>query len=73
MLQEELPSSEVTQQTNGRNHGVEAQVERVKHNLRKWAREEVTPIPSIYNDALVDIATNSEENEALAVVFFDFS
>ena len=27
-------------------HGdhVEAQVERVKHNLRKWAQEEVTPI-----------------------------
>ena len=60
---------EVTQQTNGYNHaidGVEAQVERVKHNLRKQAREEVTPIQSIYNDALVDIATNSEENEALA-------
>ena len=35
----------------------------MKHNLRKWAREEVTHIPSIYNDALVDIATNSEENE----------
>ena len=58
---------EVTQQTNGHNHaidGVEAQVEGVKHNLRKRAREEVTPIPSIYNDTLVDIATNSEENEA---------
>ena len=46
--------------------GVEAQVERVKHNLRKRAREEVTPISSIYNDALVDIATNSEENKTLA-------
>ena len=59
----------MTQQTNGHNHavdGVEAQVEIVKHNLRKRAREEVTPIPSIYNNALVDIATNSEENEALA-------
>ena len=45
---------EVLQQTNGHNHpvdGVEAQVERVKHKLRKRAREEVTPIPSIYNDA----------------------
>ena len=41
-------------------------MEIVKHNLRKRAREEVTPIPSIYNNALVDIATNSEENEALA-------
>ena len=55
--------------TNGHNHaidGVEAQVERVKHNLRKQARKEVTPIPSINNDAL---ATNSEENEALATTF----
>ena len=60
---------EVTQQTNGHNHaidGVDAQVERVKHILRKRAREEVTPILSIYNDALVDIAANSQENEALA-------
>ena len=41
-------------------------MERVKHKLRKRAREEVTPIPSIYNDALVDIAANSEEGESLA-------
>ena len=57
------------QQTNGHNHpvdGVEAQVERVKHKLQKRAREEVTPFPSIYNDALVDIAANSEEGESLA-------
>ena len=40
--------------------GVEAEVERVKHELRKRAREEVTPIPAIYNDALVDIATQVE-------------
>ena len=60
---------EVLQQTNGHNHpvdGVEAQVERVKHKLRKRARKEVTPIPSIYNDALVDIAANAEETESLA-------
>ena len=42
-------------------------MERIKHNLRKQAQEEVTPISSIYNDPLVFIATNSEENEALAV------
>ena len=56
------------QQTNGHNHpvdGGEAQVERVKHKLRKRARE-VTPISSIYSDALVDIATNPEETESLA-------
>ena len=58
---------EVIQQTNGHNHaidGVEAQVERVNHNLRSGL--EKRSHPSIYNDALVDIATNSEENEALA-------
>ena len=38
--------NEVTQQTNGHNHAIEAQVEIVKHNLRKRARE-VTPILSI--------------------------
>ena len=61
------------QQTNGHNHpvdGVEAQVERVKHKLRKRAREEVTPIPSIYNDALVDIAANSEEGESWVLLPF---
>ena len=53
---------------HGHNHsvdGVEAEVERVKHELRKRAREEVTPIPAIYNDALVDIATQVED-EAVA-------
>ena len=34
--------------------------------LHSGLTEEVTLIPSIYNDALVNIATNSEENEALA-------
>ena len=41
--------------------GVEAEVERVKHGLRKQAQEEVTPIPTIYNDALVDISTQVED------------
>ena len=45
--------------------GVEAEVKRVKHGLRKEAQEEVTPIPTIYNDALVDIATQVED-EAVA-------
>ena len=55
--------NEVLQQTNGHNHpveGVEAEVERVKHELRERAREEVSPIPAIYNDALVDTATQVE-------------
>ena len=60
--------NEVLQQTNGHSHPVdevEAEVERVKHNLRKRAQEEVTPILTIYNDALVDIATQVED-EAVA-------
>ena len=39
--------NEVLQQTNGHNHpvdGVEAEVERVNHELRKQAREEVTVV-----------------------------
>ena len=54
------------QQTNGHNHpedGVQAKVERVKHALRKRAQEEITLIPSIYNDVLVDLATNLVEDE----------
>ena len=60
--------NQVLQQTNGHSHpvdGVEAEVERVKHELRKRAQEEVTPIPAIYNDTLVDIATQVED-EAVA-------
>ena len=59
-----MEENEVLQQTNGHNHpvdGVEAEVERVKHGLRKQAREEVTPIPTIYDDALVDISTQVED------------
>ena len=51
--------TELLQQTNGHNHaidGVEAQIDRVKDRLKKRAREEITPIPTIYNDTLVDIA-----------------
>ena len=52
--------------------GIETQVERVKHNLRKQAQEEVASIPSII-DALVDITAHSEENEALAGSLSTFS
>ena len=33
-------------------------VEKLKSNMRKRAPEEVIPISSIYNDTLLDIATN---------------
>ena len=48
--------NEVVRQTNGHNHPVEpvgTQVERVKHGLQRRARE-VTPIPSVNTDTLVD-------------------
>ena len=45
-------------------------MEVVKHNLRKRAREDRGHTHSEYlamcNDTLIDIATNIEENEALA-------
>ena len=49
------------QQKNGHNHpedGVQAKVDRVKHGLHKRAQQEITPIPSMYNDVLVDVTTN---------------
>ena len=36
-------------------------VDKLKSNMRKRAREEVTPIPSIYNETLVEIATTCED------------
>ena len=61
--------NELLQQTNRHNHaidGIEAKVEKVKSSLRKRAREEITPIPTIYNDALVDIASAQEEESVAA-------
>ena len=36
-------------------------VEKLKSNMRRRAREEFTPIPSIYNETLVEIATTCED------------
>ena len=41
-------------------------MERLKSGLRKRAREEITLIPSIYNDALVDLASDMAENREVA-------
>ena len=54
---------ELFQQTNGHNHVVDetdSHVEQIRSNLRKTAREEVVPIPSIYNDTLIEL---SKEND----------
>ena len=55
--------SDILTQTNGHNHAVdpiEAKVETIKSNLRKRVREEVTPVPRIYNDALVELSTQED-------------
>ena len=44
--------------------GIEADVERVKHGLRKPAQD---LIPRIYNDALVDTAITQVKNETVAI------
>ena len=59
----------ISREQNGTNlnsgeGGVEAKIEKVKDKLRKRARDEITPIPTIYNDVLVDIATARDESVA---------
>ena len=36
------------------------QVEEIKSKLRKRAREEVTPVPTLYNEALVELSTQPD-------------
>ena len=35
-------------------------VEEIKSKLRKRAREEVTPVPTLYNEALVELSTQPD-------------
>ena len=69
MLQAYMPcksnnsGEELLQQTNGHNHAVDetdSRVEQIRSNLRKRTREEVVPIPSIYNDALIELSTQHD-------------
>ena len=49
-----------TPSTDGHNHAVDetdSRVEQLRSNLRKRAREEVVPIPLIYNDALIELSS----------------
>ena len=42
------------------NHAVDetdSHLEQIRSNLRKRAREEVAPIPSIYNDVLIELSS----------------
>ena len=54
---------ELLQQTNDHNHVVDetdSHVEQIRSNVRKRAREEVLLIPSIYNDALIELSTQHD-------------
>ena len=55
--------SDILTQTRGHNHAVDPtdiKVETIKSNLRKRVREEVTPVPRIYNEAVVQLSTEED-------------
>ena len=65
--------TDILQQTNGHTHAVNpattqveeiksatTRVEEIKSKLRKRAREEVTPVPTLYNEALVELSTQPD-------------
>ena len=61
--------SELLAQTNGHNHPIdstETRVEEIKGNLRKRAREELTPVPRIYNEALIELSTQEDRDSVAA-------
>ena len=52
--------ADILQQTNGHNHAVNpttTRLDEIKSKLGKRAREEVTPVPTLYNEALVELST----------------
>ena len=58
---------------NGHNHPVEVHVEKIKSKLRKRAREEVVPIPAIYNDALVELSTQQDHSSVIKRITEEFT
>ena len=49
--------------SDGHTHAVNpvtTPVEEIKSKLRKRAREEVTPVPTLYNEALVELSTQPD-------------
>ena len=59
------------QQMNGHNHAVNpttTRVEEIKSKLRKRATEEVTPVPTLYNEALVELSTQPDPQMLLQLV-----
>ena len=58
--------TDMLQQMNGHNHAVNlaaTRVEEIKSKLRKRAREEVTPVPTLYNEALVELRTQPDSSD----------
>ena len=51
---------------NGHNHAVNpttTRVEEIKSELRKRAIEEVIPVPTLYNEALVELSTQPDRSD----------
>ena len=56
---------ELLQQTAGHNHPVDAvdcQVQAIRSQMKKRAREEITPVPAMYNEQLISLNTHPERN-----------
>ena len=68
--------SDLLTQTNGHNHPVdpiEVREEEIKSNLRKRVRDKLTPVPRIYNVALVELSTQDDRRNSVATQLPMFS
>ena len=57
--------NDLKQQTAPHNHAVDVvdtQVKAIQSDMRKRAREEITPVPAIYNDHLIHLSTHSDRD-----------
>ena len=57
--------NDLKQQTAPHNHAVDVvdtQVKAIQSDMRKRAREEITPVPAIYNDHLIHLSTHSNRD-----------
>ena len=59
---------EISQQAAMHNHPVNrtaVRIEKEKVNMKKRAREETTPVPTIYNDAIVTLSTSEHRSSVV--------
>ena len=54
--------NDLKHQTAPHNHAVDTQVKTIQSDMRKRAREEITPVPAIYNDHLIRLSTHSDRD-----------